>query len=924
MDLKQRKLNKSEWESIERSVSQTELYILNLIIKGIHDVNIRINHNNSIFTFLKVEYSEKMEDYIYHTYLRKRVEPMEAKLMKLDKTYKPIKMNAIIKINSIDRVRLERFNEDSLKKTEVYEFILLEQTENLFKAKENNNYKLFHYCYFNLYKLIQNNVSRLNRHFIYFIQNILTIFSKDINKLFIIDNSFEFIEQNTNLIKYSDLVLYEHQKRIFTSIKSSTPKLILYVAPTGTGKTLTPIALSEVKKVIFVCAARHVGIALARASISVNKKIAFAFGCSSAGDIRLHYFAAKEFTRSKKTGGIKKVDNSVGDNVEIIICDIKSYLPAMYYMLAFFPANDIVTYWDEPTITMDYESHEFHKTIHKNWKENVIPNVVLSSATLPKEHELTQTIPDFLNKFPGAEICNIVSHDCKKSIPIINSEGYTVLPHYLSEDYDEICKIANHCFHYLTILRYFDLAEVVNFISFIHKNNYATNKMQIERHFEELDKINMTNIKIYYVELLRNIQPVYWKTIYSYFQVNRIPKILENTNVDTKGNKIKKSYSITSEPSASSRIEGAPIFRLASEQITHVKKEIGTSGIYISTKDAYSLTDGPAIFMAKNIEKIAKFYVQQANIPTVVLDDLMQKIEYNNGINKQMYELEVELDVLKEQIEDKVKNKVSGHHDEHTVNGRNKSNKDPKKLTKDIPEELQHKSSVSKLTQKINSLRAQIKRASLNDTFIPNTKSHLEKWGPATNIFNAFCSSIDENTVCDIMALNNVDNLWKVLLMMGIGGFDNHANITYTEIMKNLADQQKLFMIIADSDYIYGLNYQFCHGFISKDLHLTQEKILQAMGRIGRNNIQQTYTIRFRDDSQILKLFTEETEKPEVINMNILFHSSKLIWENNEYIQVEEDEGNVEKEDMVLEDTDEDDEEVDEDDDVEEDMEDDA
>ena len=287
------------------------------------------------------------------------------------------------------------------------------------------------------------------------------------------------------------------------------------MAPTGTGKTMTPIALSEEKKVIFVCAARHVGLALARAAISVNKKIAFAFGCSSSDDIRLHYFAAKEFTKNKRTGGIKKVDNTVGDNVQIIICDIRSYLPAMYYMLAFFPAKDIITYWDEPTITMDYDEHEFHKTIRKNWKENVIPTVVLSSATLPKETELTETIPDFLNKFPGAEICIIVSHDCKKSIPIVNKDGYVVLPHYLSNSYDEMLMIANHCKNYLTLLRYFDLKEVVEFITFINRNNYANNRMHIDRHFEDLDSINMKNIKIYYVEMLRNIHASNWPIIYS-------------------------------------------------------------------------------------------------------------------------------------------------------------------------------------------------------------------------------------------------------------------------------------------------------------------------------------------------------------------------------------------------------------------------
>jgi hypothetical protein len=72
-------------------------------------------------------------------------------------------------------------------------------------------------------------------------------------------------------------------------------------------------------------------------------------------------------------------------------------------------------------------------------------------------------------------------------------------------------------------------------------------------------------------------------------------------------------------------------------------------------------------------------------------------------------------------------------------------------------------------------------------------------------------------------------------------------------------------------------------------LDLTQEKIIQGMGRIGRNNIQQTYTVRFRDDSQIAKLFTSETEKPEIINMNKLFNSKKVIFENNIYTEVEDD-----------------------------------
>jgi len=97
MDLKQRKLNRNEWNSIEISVSQSEIDILKLIIKGYRDVNIKINNNNSIFTFLKIEYSDKMEDYLYNKYLRKRTDKIEEVLQSIDSNYKKKKISNDIK-----------------------------------------------------------------------------------------------------------------------------------------------------------------------------------------------------------------------------------------------------------------------------------------------------------------------------------------------------------------------------------------------------------------------------------------------------------------------------------------------------------------------------------------------------------------------------------------------------------------------------------------------------------------------------------------------------------------------------------------------------------------------------------------------------------------------------------------------------------
>ena len=272
MDLKQRKLNRSEWTSIEVPVSASEIAILNLIMEGYDNVNIKVNTTLSILAFLKLDVSDKMEDYIYSKYLRARGDKIEAELAAFDDKYKKLKLSSDMKINSGQKLRLDRFDETSIKKYDLYEFTLLNHMESIVANKKIANHRLFHYHYYTLYKLDKNNVSKVNVLVKELVSRTLILFEKDIDMSIVLENAVDFIEKNDNLLKYSDLVLYEHQKEIFTICKHPKSKLILYMAPTGTGKTLTPIALSQQKKIIFVCAARHVGIALARAAISVKKR----------------------------------------------------------------------------------------------------------------------------------------------------------------------------------------------------------------------------------------------------------------------------------------------------------------------------------------------------------------------------------------------------------------------------------------------------------------------------------------------------------------------------------------------------------------------------------------------------------------------------------------------------------------------------
>lgn len=61
--------------------------------------------------------------------------------------------------------------------------------------KQSRNDSLFHYHYYTTYKLIRNNVARLNRHLKNVIHIVLEKFANEIDKSIIIENAVELIEK---------------------------------------------------------------------------------------------------------------------------------------------------------------------------------------------------------------------------------------------------------------------------------------------------------------------------------------------------------------------------------------------------------------------------------------------------------------------------------------------------------------------------------------------------------------------------------------------------------------------------------------------------------------------------------------------------------------------------------------------------------
>ncbi len=871
--LVQVKLTGEEWNGVEIMEPEEEMRILQLIIHGFHDVNRVFNPHQSLISRLKITSTPEMEDYLFEEYFRKRVERVITEMEKIpaacnesgdrDRSGRSrgfeIQSKSKKTMKKVDFMRIQNMNTTFGGSGDTYDHHIMDTIDAMITAKTTKDVGVNEWMkhYYTLKLMLQKSVVGINPHIIAFSEFIISTYQYDINIIGFLRNAYRFIEQNDAVFKYADFQLYEHQKKLFTIAKRPGAKLVLYIAPTGTGKTLSPLGLSEKYKIIFVCAARHVGLALAKAAISVKKRIAFAFGCSNIDDIRLHYFAAKEAIRDRRSGRIRKVDNTIGDNVEIMICDIRSYLLAMRYMMAFHPLDNLLMYWDEPTISLDYSDHALHPIIHRNWSGNEIPNVVLSSATLPREDEIVSVIQDFKVKFhdKGAEVYSVISHDFKKSIPIVNQSGFVEVPHYMfGEDYGQVLECVEHCKTYKTLMRYFDLREIIRFIALVAKpvapdsdsesdsddsdddtttqtEKTAAKKTTTddddldtddnrgliltsqrylpENMFGDISEITMTTIKEYYLLLLENIRPKYWSRIYDTLAGIRTAKF--------------------------------------------------TSVVNLSTSDAHTLTDGPTIYLTENVDKVAAYMLQIAKIPEVVMTDIMETIDFNARVLEDI-----------EKTEKLIKD-LEGESKDSSAGGGGDDDKKTRKFTSDTrinPE-------TERLHTKVAELKKSVRYTALHELFVPNRLEHLKRWTPRTTISNEFTSFVEDDIVAKIMLLN-VASHWKLLLLMGIGAITNATDQKYTDIMKSLAKHQKLYLIITATDYIYGTNYQFCHGYIGKDLEgMSQEKAIQSMGRIGRGAIQQDYTIRIRHDTILRHIFTavRSSEKPEVCAMNRLFVS---------------------------------------------------
>ena len=702
------KLDRAEWRSTERPVAPTELNILNFLRKASTQTTLKENPLPTLYSFLKIPPSDAMSLHLFHTYF----------------TLPFFKAPGLstVKLKKADIIRLG--TKKNIK--DVFESLVCDACLRLWKKMSDVDYYALHH-------LRQLCVSSPNPY---------VLQAADITLKEFKPNLLNLALQLPLPRPHPDLQLYEHQKRLFETVKLPASKLIMYMAPTGTGKTLSPLGIS---KFVMVCAARHVALDLAKICVATSKPVALAFGCESMEDVRLHHNAATVFTRDKRTGGIGKVDNMQGEKVDAMICDMASYEIAMRYMLTFNKPSDLVLYWDEPTISMDKVDDPLHPLVRRMWQINEIPNVVLSSATLPRPEDIAPVLEAFKAKF-NAAVHVIESYDCEKTVRVLDAGNTIVMPHNC--DYAEMKVRAAHLVKNKTLLRYVDFDMALETLKRVDMLSFSS-----------MVDVTVSNVKMQYAEALTKMDEKQWETC----------------------------------------------------QFTKRAYEIDLSKLVTSA--AWTI-DGPAVYLCSDVYHLGEALLAEAVIPSTLLKELMKHLDSNTVILQQISQLDKDMQDA---------NAKDGEKEKKMADGRMNP------LARKIQAEMER-------------LGAQIKVLGLPQAYVPNTAAHAVKYQSG-----GYAAILDEEMIGKILG-TEVEDLWKILLLMGIGLLSTKASPAYAQLIKELASSQRLYVIVADADHVYGTNYPFTHAYLGDDLD--PSKTLQAMGRVGRGD-QLHCTVRMRNAGMI-------------------------------------------------------------------------
>jgi len=281
MSVKNERLTQAEYTEMERDIDPDETVLLHFLKRACHEPDLVFNGLPTMVQYLKLDASAGLHDARLFEYLVSGTIPAN--------------------LNKATVIRLQ----NTVLPDHVYERQLIKACDDLKKARSRK-----HVHFWKVYNLLKLNVTKPNQ--VLKDSAVELLKSVDIKPSFLVQ-SFLDLEP----VKSPDLRLYEHQRQLFRTL----PGLVLLTAPTGTGKTLSPIGLAEKYIVVFLCGARHVCLALAQKCIAAKINLAFAFGCTSTADVRLHNSSVHTFGFRDKSGAMRQIDHLDGRKVRFTISD---------------------------------------------------------------------------------------------------------------------------------------------------------------------------------------------------------------------------------------------------------------------------------------------------------------------------------------------------------------------------------------------------------------------------------------------------------------------------------------------------------------------------------------------------------------------------------------------------------------------------
>ena len=198
MDLNQLKLSKSEWETIEKPVSESEMEILKLIVEGYQSPNIRKNKTKTFLSYTKIEKSPEIDYYVFRKFFEKNTHESIDKyaqgtpLTNLS-ALRFMEGTALKQLKSIDSMRIKNTEKTiSNDKTSIFEYILIELLNNLLKYVKNKKQKYAFYLY-TLIQIRKTSIADINVIVLRYIDKAIEWANSFTNTNEIITNAYQFI-----------------------------------------------------------------------------------------------------------------------------------------------------------------------------------------------------------------------------------------------------------------------------------------------------------------------------------------------------------------------------------------------------------------------------------------------------------------------------------------------------------------------------------------------------------------------------------------------------------------------------------------------------------------------------------------------------------------------------------------------------------